>query len=535
MRSATTAPAITGLALRRTWKGALTVAATSVLVTVTAVLGYVATYPDPAERVTLAQSIGSNPGLTALFGETRDLESVAGFTEWRVVLMLAVIGAVWMLFATTRVLRGEEEAGRCDLLLAGPIDPARAAAAAILGLVGSLLILLAATTLGLWLGAGGDLGPGRGVLLALTLASTPAAMLGIGALTSQLAQTRRRALGLGAAVLVGSYLVRVVADSSDGLRWLRWAGPLGWLEIAHPLTEPRALAIVLPYALGIGCTALALGLVGLRDTGAGLWAGRGSPRPRTAGLFTPMGLAARMAEGSTLAWMLGLGLCGALIGLVARTAAQAMAEASGGANVLGGLGIEDSGAKAYVSVSFVLVTLALAVAAAGQVSVTRDEEASGRVDNLLVRPVGRVGWLVGRIVVSLAALALAAGAAALGAIAAGRAAGLGVTAGDLAIAGANCLPAAVFILGAGTLLHGLVPRLAAPLTYALVVWSFLLEIVGSTVGLPGWLLGMSVLHHVAPAPAASPDWASAAVLLALGFLLASGGAVALSRRDVQSA
>ena len=87
----------------------------------TAVIGYVAAYPDPADRVTLARSIGSNPGLTALFGETRALETITGFTEWRVVLVLSLVGAVWAIFAVTRILRGEEDDGRADVVLAGPI------------------------------------------------------------------------------------------------------------------------------------------------------------------------------------------------------------------------------------------------------------------------------------------------------------------------------------------------------------------------------------------------------------------------------
>nr|MCU0283550.1 ABC transporter permease subunit [Candidatus Nanopelagicales bacterium] len=225
---------------------------------------------------------------------------------------------------------------------------------------------------------------------------------------------------------------------------------------------------------------------------------------------------------------------GGLIGLVARTAAEAMADASG-ADVLGRLGIEESGARAYVGVSFVFITLLLMAAAAAQVAATRDEEASGRLEHLLVRPVTRGRWLGGRLVVTVGLLVLAAAAAALGALVAGRAAGLGVPAGDLLLAGLNALPAAVFVLGLGTLLHAVVPRAAATLTYAVVAGSFLLEVVGSAVALPGWVLNASVLHHVAPAPAVAPDPRSAAVLLGLGVLLAVLGGVGLRRRDLVGA
>jgi ABC-2 type transport system permease protein len=509
------------------------VAGANVLVTVTAVLGYEAAYPDPAERRTLATSIASNPGLAALFGEPRALAGLAGFTEWRVVLLLAVVAGVWMLFATTRVLRGEEESGRWEVLLAGPISPAGAALAALVGLSGALLVMLLGTMVGLVLGCGGHLGMGRSALLALTLVGLPALLLGVGAVTSQVARTRRRAVTLGALLLGTSYLVRVLADSA-GPRWLRWTTPLGWLEVAHPLTEPDVAPIVLPYAMGLALAVIAVGLSGARDTGDGLLGGAGSRRARTAGLSSALGLAGRLAQGPALAWCLGMATFGALIGLVARTAAQAMADARG-SDVLGGLGIEETGARAYVGVSFVLVTLAVAVAAAGQVSATREEEASGRTEVLLVRPVGRACWLGGRLLVSAAVLGLVAAAACLGVVVAGRAGGLDLSARDLAVAGLNTLPVALFVLGIGTLLHGLVPRAASTLTYGLVAASFLLEVVGSTVGLPERLLDLSVMHHVAPAPAVDPDWGSALVLLLLALTAAAGGAGALARRDIVTA
>lgn len=520
------------LAYRRVWKGAVAVAVSGVLVTVTAVLGYVAAYPDPADRVTLARSIGSNPGLTALFGETRSLETVAGFTEWRVSLVMALVGAVWALFATTRVLRGEEDAGRAEILLAGPLTRADAARSTLTGLAAALLLMLVISVVGIIVGSGHELGTGRAAMLGLTLISAPALMVGVGALTSQLAESRRQALGLGAGVLGVCYLLRVVADSDPDLRWLRWATPLGWLELARPLTDPNLVPVLLSYLLAAGLGGLALVLVPARDTGAGVITERSSRRVRRRGLDSPLGLAVRLGEGSAWSWALGLALAGMLIGLVARTAAEAMAQSRGG-DLFGELGIAESGTRAYVGVFYIFITVALAVAASGQVAATRDEEAGGRLDNLLVGPVPRARWLAGRVSVAVGALALGATAAVLGTWAAGSAVGLGVGVGDLGAAGLNTLPTALFVLGAGTLLHGLVPRLAVPLTYALVTASFLLEVVGASVNLPSWVLNLSVLHHVAPAPAVSADWRSAAALVLLGLGLAAIGALALGRRDIE--
>ena len=190
-------------------------------------LGYAAAYPDPADRVTLARSIGSNPGLNALFGETRSLQTMAGFTEWRVVLALALVGGIWGMFATTRVLRGEEDTGRAEVLLAGPVTRTGAVAATLAGLAAAWLLCTAITVLGLVAGSGRDLGGGPAVLLGLTLTSLAVVMIGVAAVTSQVAGTRRRATGTAAAVLGVSYGIRVARRLLAGPALVAVVDPVG--------------------------------------------------------------------------------------------------------------------------------------------------------------------------------------------------------------------------------------------------------------------------------------------------------------------
>jgi polyether ionophore transport system permease protein len=522
------------LTWRRTWKGAAGVGAANVLVTVTAVLGYAAAYPDPADRVTLARSIGSNPGLNALFGETRSLETMAGFTEWRVVLSLALVGGIWGMFATTRVLRGEEDTGRAEVLLAGPVTRTGAVAATLAGLAAAWLLCTAITVLGLLAGSARDLGGGPAVLLGLTLTSLAVAMIGVAAVTSQVAGTRRRATATAAAVLGVSYGIRVAADSSPDLRGWRWWTPLGWLEEIRPLTGAAVLPLALMVLLGLVLAVVAVWLVTRRDTGEALWSADSTTRSRTTLLTGSFGLAVRLARGQAVSWALGLAVFGALIGMVARTASDAMSSSTG-AELLGRLGVDDAGARAYTGVSFVFVTLAVSLAAAGQVASMRDEEASRRLDTVLTRPVGRWRWLGGRWAVACGVIVLAAAAVVLGTAVAGSVAGLGVSLGDLVVAGVNVVPAAVLVLGLGVLLFAVAPRVAVALTYAYVAGSFLLETVGAAVELPGLLLNLSVLHHVAPAPAVDPDWAAVGVMVALGVAAAVAGGLVLARRDLQEA
>jgi ABC-2 type transport system permease protein len=106
-------------------------------------LGYASTYKTSAQRHALATGLGSNAGVDAIFGPTRNLDTVGGFTEWRGVGVLSLVAAVWGLLLGTRLLRGEEEAGRWELLVAGRTTRHRASAEGLVGLAAGFALLWA--------------------------------------------------------------------------------------------------------------------------------------------------------------------------------------------------------------------------------------------------------------------------------------------------------------------------------------------------------------------------------------------------------
>ena len=199
------------------------------------------------------------------------------------------------------------------------------------------------------------------------------------------------------------------------------------------------------------------------------------------------------------------------------------------------LGGESAGAVAYLGFVFVIAAGIVAIAVAGQVSAIRNEEASGHLDNLLVRPVARWRWLTVRLLVGFGLVVggsvLVGLAAWLGALS--QSADLGL--GDLLEAGLNIAPPALFVLGVGALAFGLWPRGAIGVTYGLVVWSFLAETIASVSDSGHWLRSTSPLLHMTPAPAASPDWTAAAWLVGLGLTAALAGIAAFGRRDLRGA
>ena len=62
-------------------------------------------------------------------------------------VFLTTIGAIWAILASTRLLRGEEDAGRWQLVLAGTTRPASATTATLVALGGAVAVLFGGTTL----------------------------------------------------------------------------------------------------------------------------------------------------------------------------------------------------------------------------------------------------------------------------------------------------------------------------------------------------------------------------------------------------
>ena len=457
---------------------------------------------------------------------------------WRMFGLLIIVGAIWGLLTATRLLRGEEDAGRWELLLAGRTTRRHATVQAIAGLAVGFAALWSVTA-GFTVAAGSlsTVGFSASASLFYATAGTASAalFLAIGALTSQLGRTRRQANGLAAAAFAVSFLVRVVADSGTGLAWMRWASPLGWVENLRPLTGSQPLALLPVVLLVAAAAGAAVTLAGQRDVGAGILTRPESARANTRLLGGPAVLVTRLERWVALAWIGGLATLALIFGVVARSAAEANLGDTSIEEAVGRLGGNAGGAAAWIGYEFLYLAALVAFAAAGQVSALRNEEADGHLDNLLARAVSRRRWLAGRLGFAVVLVALAGLACGIGGwIGVARPpSDIGLT--TMLQAGLNLTAPAVLVLGVGTLLYGLVPRLAVPMLYGLVLWSFVIQIIGSSITTNHWLLDTSALSHLGPVPATTLDWSAIAWLAGLGVIAALAGLAAFDRRDLAAA
>ena len=500
----------------------------------TQALAYASSYKTVSQRAGIAKEFGANAGISALVGPAHELQTVAGFTVWKCLAVLAVVGAVWGLLTGTRLLRGEEDAGRWELLLAGQTTRRAAAAQALAGLgcgVAALWVVTAVITVVVGRSSKVDFSVSGALFLAVAVVAAAAMFLAVGALASQLAATRRQASAYAGAALGVSYALRMVADSGTGLDWLRWVSPLGWIEQLQPLTAPRPFAL-LPIAGLIGVLSLfTIRLAGERDLGGSTFPDRSGSVPHTRLCFGPAGLNIRLMRSTLVGWGVGIAAYGLILGLVAKSGGSALSSSASMTRALSRLGA--IGAYAYLGVAFLMMAVILAIVAAGQISAARGEEAGGRLDHFLVRPVSRSSWLAGRLLIATIVLVVGGLLAGVFTWLGAASQHTGVSFASVLDAGLNVVPPAVCILGIGAFVLGVWPRASTVATYGVLVWSFLVELIGGVVGLNHWVLDASLFHQMAAAPAVSPDWTTGGVLVAVGAVAAVLGGTAFAHRDLK--
>lgn len=498
--------------------------------------------PTTAQRNRLLDTMASNAGLKALLGDTHQITTVGGFTDWRAIGVITLVASVWGLLAATKALRGEEASGRWELVLAGQTTQRRATAGvlAVLG-AGVLVMYVLSALLTAGVGTRPDvrIGLAGSMLFALAAVAGAAMFAAVGAVASQVMPTRSRAAGVSGAVFGAAFMLRALGDSTSSAHWLVYVTPLGWVEQLHPLTDAQPLWL-LPVAGLIAVCALATVLLADRDLGASLLADSGTARPRTAMLGSPAGFALRMSRASIASWLLAAVVAGLLYGSLAKSTGQAFASSGSLRKFSGNLThvalrqLQLAGTRVFAGIIFlILMTLIMAYVATA-IGRVREDEAEGYLENLVVRRVSRQRWLSGRAGLILAVLTVAGilGGTAFWAAAATQHAGL--TFHELLLAGINSAAPAALLLGIGVLTFGFIPRVTSIVCWGLLAWAFLLDMLGSAVNVNHWVMDTSVLHHVALAPAVNPDWRIVGTYAAIGTAAALLGGWRFTQRDLQS-
>jgi ABC-2 type transport system permease protein len=491
-------------------------------------VGYRRVYTTAVSREEFARSFGTNPGLRLLYGDPHNVATVSGYTAWRVGGVLAIAAAVFGLLASVRALRGEEEAGRAELTLAGIVSRRTAYLSAMAAIGVATVVLWAAEFAGF---AAGRLPIAGSAYLALATISVIPVIAGVGAVASQLASTRRMAVEIGGGAVALFFLLRVIADTVAGAGWLRWLTPLGWAEEMRPFAGPRPVVLLLPIVASALLLVLAERLGATRDLGSGLLPERGGGTSLRL-LSSPTAQALRSQRDSLIAWAGSFAVFAFILGVVSSSVSSSGIPAGVDKEIakLGAGSIMSP--SGYLALIFFFYVLGLSLFVCAQLGSARHEEAGQQLETLLALPVGRTGWLTGRLLLAAAAavvISLLSGLLTWAGVVAG---GTSVSLGQMLEAGANCLPVAMLFLGVAALAYAAAPRAAAAISYGLLVLTFLWQAVGSLLGAPSWLVGLTPFGHVALVPVEPFRATAAVVMIGIGVAAAAVGLATFRRRDL---
>lgn len=487
-------------------------------------------YSTPQQLQEFAALAENNPAVVALNGRPVGLATIGGRVAFEVLVFFAAVTALMSLMLVGRHTRAEEESGRTELLRGTGIVGSRAQPAAALLLVSATdLVVGAAIVLGL---VALDLPTHGSIVLGAGIAMVGIVFAAVAALTAQVSERSRGSGGLAGAVLGAAYAVRAAGDVGSGT--LSWLSPIGWAQSAEPYARDRWWPILLGLLVAVVLTAVAFGLVGLRDVGSGLVASRPGPPRGSRLLGSPVGLAFRLQRSTTAGWASGAVFLGLLYGTIGLEIDELLESTPELADYFASAGDGGTLTESY----FATVAMMLGLVTAGYVVQgvlrLRTEEADGRAELVLGTPLSRPRWAGSHLLVVVAGSVLTLGLA-------GGATGLvhGLRAGDvswvprLAVAALVQLPAVWLVAGIALLLYGLSARLAV-LSWAALAGVVVVALLADALRLPEWVRDLSPFAHLPQVPAADLTAGAPTVLIVLAAGLVTGGLVALRQRDVMT-
>ena len=523
--------ALAGLAVRQVRRGALLVALITGAMSAVVAWQYASTFAGALDAGAV-RALAANPAIRALFGAPLALDSPGGFAVWRTGTPFAVLVGAWALSASTRITRGEEDAGRWNLLLCGRIRRHDAVGAGMAAVGAGAVLAGAGVAVGLVL-AGTR--PAGAFVHGAGIAGIGLVFAAVGALAGQLLPTRAAASGASAAVLGAGLLVRMVADGVPELGWLRWVSPLGLVAESRPYAGDRAAPLLVLAVFPVVLGGAALWVAQHRDLGAGALVSRaGDRKPRTLLLNSAAAFAARRSLRAWLGWAGGIGAFFALIGALTGSIIAFLAGSPRFAELAAAAGFGGLGsAPGFAATMFSLLGIPSGMFAATRVGALAAEETTRCGVALFALPLSRRRIAVVELAVVGAGVLALHVVAGLAMWAGAAIAGAPLGAGEALAGAVNVVPIGLLSLGAGVLALGWAPRAVVAVGALPTAGGFLLDVLARSAQAPEWVVELSPFAHLGAVPLDGPVWTDVVGLVLCGAGLGAAGVSGVARRDLR--
>lgn len=518
--------ALVRLILRRDRVRILVWVAAIVLLAALTAVGVESLFPTQAAIDQAAAATQHNAGAIAFNGPAQGLDTLGGQIAFQVGAAGMVVVALMSLFMIGRLTRGDEEAGRLELIRSLPVGVHGPTFAALLTVTAMNVVVGGLVSLDLiaqGLPAAGSL------VLGASFVAVGLVFSGVALLAAQVTENTRIVYGSAGALLGVAYLMRAVGDIDDGT--LSWFTPIGLAQKARPYAGERWWPLLPLLAVAAALVLAAFAIARRRDHGAGLVAPRPGRAAASRSLGHPVGLAVRLQRGTLIGWGIGVLVAGVAYGWIAPTIDSFVANNRAIAEMMasaGGASLTDS----YFATSLRLMALVATGFAIQSALRLRSEESAMRAESVLATPISRWGWAASHLSVALAGSVLLLAIAGLATGVSYAAAG-GSWSSVPRLLGAAVVyaPAMWLMVGMAVAIFGFAPRWV-DVAWGVLAGCFVVGLLGAVLRLPEWVQQLSPFERVPQLPAAQLAVAPLLVMLALAAALALAGLGGLGRRDI---
>jgi ABC-2 type transport system permease protein len=496
------------------------------LLVISAMASYGSMFATQQELNAFVDSNILNPVVAAIHGFILS-KDIPGIVVWNIKTISLIVIAIFNILAASKIIRGEEESFRADLLEAGMVGRQSLFAASLIisyvtnSLMGILLFL---TMLMFGLPVGGSLA------ISLLIIVGGCLFASIGAFTSQLASARRTASSLGIGLMGVFYLLSFMNNLSADNNLSSYFTPFRWFFIVRPFAGNHLAFLLIAVCLVAVIAGLALYLASKRDVGAGVIhpkTGRGKASPGFNNVFA---LSWRMHKGLLIEWTLALGVFALGIGSADPLVSKMLSDVPKLASWMQLFGEPE---EAFLSL--MVYVLCLFVSAYGILTVQKmhSEETDWHIETILSTPVKRSKWMLSHVLFSImgsAFILLVIGLC----IAVGSRLGGGSTGtfgGTILMAIAK-LPAVLIMAGIATLLFGFVPKLSVGVSWAIYSLFILIQLLWEMALIPDIVFLISPFGQVYPTQPLTA--ATFMLLLLIACALYGAGLLLFKRRDIQT-
>ena len=494
-----------------------------------------------AERLKFAAELqGLPPVFQGMLGEPIGIERLGGFMSWRILNFMPVTLGIWSVVAMSGLLAAELARGSLDLVAASPISRQKLAFQKVAGYLVALAVSVLILVVGMVVAfAAFSTLPGDAVGIDAILAHSAwlyVTILFPGAIAFAVAPLlgRNQALGVGAVVLFGSFVINGFADSVSAFESVRGisyfaitadhrplAGRYDWPSIA--LIGALTVAFIGAGLLAFARRDLLVSVGGrVRLPSIGLWLRE--PFTRAFGERFP----------AAIAWGAFLGVFGLFIAMSADQFVQTLGSIPQVVAMIKAIFPNEDilSTGGFLQLAFFQeAILVISLAAGGFVGGWASDEGERRLELILGTPVSRWRWAIRSGVAVMVAIAVMTSVMAVGV-----AGGAATQTGDFASAVLGLSVLGLYgmaLAGIGLAVGGLVrPSLAAPVTIVLGIGFFLLDLIGSILNLPDPIVDLALNRHLGRPILGSYDVPGLVLCagLAIGGVLVS--AIGMRRRDI---